>query len=107
MFPHRAALFLWCLLAALALGCKKPLPHDEPDAEPAWFEDVTAARGIDFVHDPGPLDGRYPMPQIVGSGCAFCDLDGDGRPDAYLLNNGGPNGRPNRLYRQKDDGTFE
>jgi hypothetical protein len=28
----------------------------EPEeAFPAWFEDVTEAWGIDFVHDPGPV----------------------------------------------------
>src|SRR5262249_52929398 len=99
-----------CLLFSLAclLGCRKPesAPTDA-ETEPAWFEDVTAARGIDFVHDPGAIDGKYSMPQIVGSGCAFCDLDGDGRPDEYLLNTGRPKGRPNALYRQKADGTFE
>lgn len=107
MFPQRAASFACCLLCVLLLGCRKPTPPaDPPDPEPPWFEDVTAASGIDFIHDAGPL-GNYPTQQIIGSGCALCDLDGDGRPDVYLLNNGGPNGRPNRLYRQKPDHTFE
>src|SRR5262249_55909666 len=89
-------------------GCRNPDPSPpETVSEPPWFEDVTEARGIDFVHDAGLVGGKYPMPQIVGSGCALCDLDGDGRLDVYLLNNGGPNGKPNRLYRQKPDGTFE
>src|SRR5262245_9935531 len=110
MFFPRTALLTCCLLACLAclLGCGKPQPPDTDDqTESPWFEDVAEARGIDFVHDPGPLDGKYPMPQIFGSGCALCDLDGDGLPDVYLLNNGGPKGRPNRLYRQKPDHTFE
>src|SRR4051812_46827791 len=106
MLPHRAALIPCCLLAVALLGCRKPPPPDPPEEAP-WLEDVTEASGIDFVHDPGPLDGRYFMPQIVGSGCALCDLDGDGRPDVYLINNGGPKGRPNRLYRQRPDHTFE
>src|SRR5260370_29632561 len=46
------------------------------------------------------------MPQWVGSGAALFDFDGDGRLDIYLLNNGGPRGRPNQLYRQMPDGTF-
>jgi hypothetical protein len=99
-----------CVVASVALhqGCGKPVPSESNRlAGPPWFEDVTAARGIDFVHDPGPLDGSFFMPQIVGSGCALFDMDGDGRLDIYLLNNGGPKGRPNCLYRQRKDGTFE
>jgi hypothetical protein len=108
MLSRRTTLAGPCLLlvAVVFLGCGKPAPPPAA-AEPGWFEDVTAARGIDFTHDPGPLDGRYFMPQIVGSGCALFDMDGDGRPDVYLLNNGGPKGRPNALYRQKEDGTFQ
>jgi hypothetical protein len=95
------------LALALSPGCKK-LPAPDPDEQaPAWFEDVTDRLGIDFTHDPGPLDGTLPLRQIVGSGVAVFDADGDGLLDLYFLNNGGPGGRPNRLYRQKADGTFE
>jgi hypothetical protein len=68
---------------------------------------VTEKLGLDFTHDPGP-DGTYFMPQCMGSGCALCDLDGDGRPDILLLQNAGPNSKStNKLFRQKPDGTFE
>jgi hypothetical protein len=102
-----------CLaLATLALGVllhgyRKPLQSgSEPDALP-WFEDVTEVAGLDFVHDAGPIDERYFLPQIVGSGAAVFDFDGDGLLDIYLLNNGGPHGQPNRLYRQLPDGKFQ
>ena len=39
-------------------------------------------------------------------GAAVLDFDGDGRLDIYLLNNGGPKGAANRLYRQTPDGRF-
>jgi hypothetical protein len=99
---------------ALLAGCRgsKSTPAvpepSEPEAEgPPWFEDVTDRVGIHFTHDPGPT-GSYLMPQIVGSGCAVADLDGDGHPDIYLLQNAGPNsGVTNRLYRQRPDGTYE
>lgn len=107
-----------CGIGCLALGaaltaCRYPAPsepsiivQEEPDG-PAWFEDVTDRLGLDFTHDPGP-DGTYFMPQCMGSGCALCDLDGDGRPDILLLQNAGPNSKSaNKLYRQKGDGTFE
>jgi len=73
---------------------------------PPWFEDVTEAAGIDFVHDPGTT-GTYFMPQHLGSGAALFDCDSDGRLDVYLLNNSGPEGQPNRLYQQRADGTFK
>src|SRR5262245_1013619 len=72
---------------------------------PAWFLDVSEQVGLRAVHDPGPLNG-YPMPQIMGSGAALFDFDNDGRLDVYLLNNGGPEGRKNQLFRQLEDGTF-
>jgi hypothetical protein len=42
----------------------------------------------------------------MGSGVALFDFDGDGLLDVYLLNNGGPKGRPNQLFRQARPGTF-
>jgi hypothetical protein len=97
------------LLPGLFLGCKKAPESRPPTAEvsgPVWIEDVTDRLGIDFVHDAGPLDSTYPLPQTTGSGVALFDCDGDGRLDIYLVNNGGPKGRPNKLYRQQPDGTF-
>jgi hypothetical protein len=73
---------------------------------PPWFADVTNEVRLSFDHDPGEL-GAYFMPQIMGSGCALLDVDGDGRLDIYLIHNGGTKGRKNQLFRQKADGTFE
>src|ERR1700676_47127 len=107
---------VWCgggglaallLLAVWWLVLRPPaLPAPADDARPAWFRDVTAEVGLDFVHDAGPT-GTYPMPQSIGSGAALFDFDGDGRLDLYLLQNGGPNGATNRLYRQLPDGRFQ
>jgi hypothetical protein len=97
-------------VAALPLGCQQPPPpvaNAAAAAEgPAWFADVTARLGIDFRHDAGPPPGAYFMPQIVGSGAALFDFDGDGRLDLLLLQNGGPGGAKNRLYRQEENGRF-
>lgn len=46
------------------------------------------------------------MPQIMGSGAAFLDYDGDGKLDIYLIHNGGPHGAKNQLFHQEKDGTF-
>jgi enediyne biosynthesis protein E4 len=95
--------------AVLLVGCQRipePSSPSSEEAGPDWFEDVTDKWGIDFVHDAGPLDGTYPLPQTTGSGAALFDCDGDDRLDIYLLNNGGPKGRPNQLFQQQRDGTF-
>ncbi len=74
-------------------------PADAQPLPPPWFADVTDEAGLDFTHDAGPL-GSFFMPQSLGSGAALFDFDGDGLLDIYLLQNGGPAGKTNRLYRQ-------
>ncbi|HEV3117809.1 MAG TPA: VCBS repeat-containing protein, partial [Gemmataceae bacterium] len=74
---------------------------------PGWFKEITAEAGLDFSHDPGPVDGRYFLPQIIGSGAACFDFDNDGRLDILLLQNGGPNSSArHRLFHQEADGRF-
>ena len=109
--------YLGSLVLALSLGCRDSAPTSQsvvvgeapetPDGPP-WFEDVTEQLGVNFVHDPGGDLDNYVMHQIVGSGCAMVDLDGDGKPDLVLLTHGGSNSKStNKLYRQMKDGKFE
>jgi hypothetical protein len=78
-------------LAALALAAPAP---------PApRFTDVTKQAGIVFRHD-AQKSGKKFLPETMGAGCAFADLDGDGWPDILLMN-------PQPvLYRNNRDGTF-
>jgi len=65
------------------------------------FVDVTAKAGIRFRHATGATGKKY-LPETLGSGCAFVDLDNDGYPDILLLNLDGPQA----LYRNNRDATF-
>jgi hypothetical protein len=109
----RVCLAVIFALGVLMPGCwraadvRQPGERDPAPAAPPWFEDITEKVGLDFVHDAGPVDNKYFLPQIVGSGAAVFDFDGDGLLDIYLLNNGGPHGRPNRLFRQLPGGRFQ
>jgi hypothetical protein len=96
------------LLGSMVWGCHSSgsaTPATDPPAPP-WFADVTEESGLRFRHDAGPIGDHF-MPQIMGSGAALFDFDNDGRLDIYLLQNGGPKGATNRLFRQRPDGTFQ
>ena len=109
MLPPRAAILAAVLVGAA--GCRpagSPPLVNSPPADPGWFEDATERVGLDFVHDPGPTDGAHFMPQIMGSGAALFDFDGDGRLDVLLLQNAGPDSpSKNKLFQQLPDGRFQ
>jgi hypothetical protein len=73
------------------------------------FTDVTSQAGIHFVHHTGATGKKF-LPETLGSGCAFVDLDGDGWPDILLIN--GKDFTPHghrylpALYHNNHDGTF-
>jgi hypothetical protein len=97
------------LTAVLGLSCGKHADSfaDTEEALPSWFQDVTAEKGLHFVHDPGPT-GTFFFPQLMGSGAALFDYDNDGRLDIYLIQNAGPgSSATNRLFHQLPNGTFE
>ncbi len=112
--PRRVGWLVLSVTLGLALASCKPHSStpatDSPGAEedtsgPVWFEDVTDAVGLDFVHDAGPT-GDYFMPQSMGSGCAFIHDKDD--LYLYLLNNAGPDSKSvNRLYLRTPEGKFK
>jgi enediyne biosynthesis protein E4 len=108
--PH---VFLLLALIAAACGSTPSPPASSPAVAggPAWFEEVAAARGIRWTHRSGH-ESRYLLPEIMGGGAALFDMDGDGDLDLYLVQSGsvvksGAKDPPNRLYRNRGDGTFE
>src|SRR5215213_7379506 len=73
------------------------------------LEEVSKQVGIDFTHTAPRLDPKleHIMPQVASMGAAVSvvDFDRDGWQDLYATNSG--EGSLNRLYRNKQDGTFE
>ena len=77
------------------------------------YVDVTDEAGIRFQHSSGTRSSL--LPEDMGSGAGFADIDNDGDIDLYIVNIPGPfkqNGVPleaptaNALYRNNGDGTF-
>ena len=72
--------------------------------------DVTRAAGITFTHNNGAFGKKY-LPETLGSGAIFFDIDNDGRQDLLLVNGtrwpGQPDAAtPSRLYRNSGNGVF-
>ena len=95
-----------------ALAVTPPIPAGPDDL----FEDVTAKAGIRFVHQ--FCDSKIAnILESNGAGGCWLDYDGDGLMDLFLVNSGPLDGvthdapgmvrQPNRLYRNRGDGTFE
>ena len=82
-----------------------------PPSSGLEFSDVTEAAGIDFRHNSGAFGEKY-LPESVGSGVVFLDVDADGWQDLFFVNStnwpghAGPESRAT-LYRNRQDGTFE
>ena len=76
------------------------------------FEEVGARSGLNYRYDCGATPNLY-LPDTMGGGVGLIDHDGDGWLDVYFVN-GGPLPidpktpySPNKLFRNKRDGTFE
>ena len=57
------------------------------------FTDATKAAGITFKHESGAFGKKY-LPETMGAGGAFLDVDGDGWQDVLLVNGMAWPGRP-------------
>jgi hypothetical protein len=110
--PFSALLASLCLLA----GCSNPAttitPVPPPVAGPKFFEDVTAACGIDHTYRDGQEAGLYAILESLGGGVGLLDYDGDGRLDVFLPGGGSLDettisGLPGKLYRNLGDWKFE
>jgi len=99
----------WTLYLGAALAAVLYVAVDAAPDAPIKFTDITKAAGITFVHNSGRAGKKF-LPETLGSGGAFIDVDGDGWPDILLVNSKDwtPRGRRSlaALYRNNGNGTF-
>lgn len=77
----------------------------------AWFREVAAERGLDFVHRRFGERENHWVPEISSGGVAFLDFDDDGALDIYCVQSGSlepPGSGPgrNKLYKGDGKGGF-
>ncbi|MDQ3180538.1 MAG: hypothetical protein M3Q33_08460, partial [Acidobacteriota bacterium] len=99
---------------------KRPATTAPQFPSPVLFTDITLATKIDFKHNASATSLKY-LPETMGAGVGLTDYDKDGRLDIYFTNGAlieekMPKGKLpektdakywNRLYHQKENGTFE
>jgi hypothetical protein len=103
-----------------AVPASTPPPSAPQAQSPVTFTDVTNSSNVKFKRAPALTSMKYLL-EAMGGGVAMFDYDNDGRIDLFFTNSAAlkdpmpatelPEKRDpqywNRLYRQKDDGTFE
>ena len=87
---------------------KRPAGESELAVPSVTFTEVTRPSGINYTHVNGAA-GEKLLPETMGGGCAFFDMDGDGDQDIIFVNsmpwNGGTN-PTHRLFENDGSGKF-
>ncbi|MDB5388911.1 MAG: hypothetical protein JWM11_4557 [Planctomycetaceae bacterium] len=62
-----------------------------------WFEDVTAASGVNFTYRNGQEGGQFYILESLGGGAAVLDFDRDGDLEVFLTGGGTISGTPPQI----------
>ena len=84
MFSRSLINMIFKCCGVCLISCGSSEEPGKPAAPPALFRDVAGQSGLGFEHFTGST-GQYFLPEIMGSGVALLDYDGDGDLDVYLL----------------------
>jgi hypothetical protein len=100
----------FAILAAAASLSAAGITAAQQPANLPRFTDVTRAAGITFRHTSGAFGKKY-LPETLGSGAAFLDIDNDEWQDILFVNSRNWPGRTAApaypaLYRNNKNGTF-
>jgi enediyne biosynthesis protein E4 len=93
-------------------GGSAPSKESDKDGKPfpIRFHDIAAEAGVAFRFQNGSR-GKHDLPEIMGGGLGWIDVDGDGRLDLYFCNGGpiepGQHDPPGALFRNRGGGKFE
>ena len=79
--------------------------HAAATANPATFDDVSAALNVRFSYRNSPTSNKY-LIETMGGGVALFDYDNDGRLDIFLTN-GAAGSNLRRAPRQKRSQILE
>jgi hypothetical protein len=93
-------------LAEARAGGSEPAAPEPAAAGGPLFTDVAPALGIEFTHD-NAFRGNFLLPEQMGPGAGFADIDNDGDLDIFIAGGGaiiddGPD-QTCRLYRNDGD----
>ncbi len=104
----------WVGFLGVLSGAAVAIAQAQAPTSPAGFElaDVTTAAGIRFTHYTGAAGRKY-LPEALGSGAAFVDIDNDGWQDLVIANGTDWPGAASqekataRVFRNNGRGGFE
>lgn len=101
---------VWCLVLSWAFALGAFSASQQAPRQGLRFTDITSTSGLTFRHNSGAYGKKF-LPETMGSGAAFLDVDNDGWQDMFLVNSTNWPGRPGArslpaLYRNNGNGTF-
>jgi enediyne biosynthesis protein E4 len=103
-------IFSWSFVPGPLSRSRLEFPGNQAPRQGLRFTDITSTSGLTFRHNSGAY-GKKLLPETMGSGAAFLDIDNDGWQDMLLVNSKNWPGRQGAtsfpaLYRNNGNGTF-